>query len=108
MDARPVQGRINEAILLQILQNSPSMVGLCLAAISILRVGKHKSMVSLEDAMLAFSALLFLVACFTAYWALRSIRPHHAAALSHVVDVSFFVGLTLMVLAGFLSVFILV
>ncbi|MBI4696903.1 MAG: hypothetical protein HY749_23105 [Gammaproteobacteria bacterium] len=108
MDARPVQGRINEAILLQILQSSPSMVGLCLAAIGILRVGKHKSMVSIEDAMLAIAALLFLVACFTAYWALRSLRRQHAGALCHVVDVSFFVALTLMVLAGFLSVFILV
>ena len=108
MDARPVQGRINEAILLQILQNSPSMVGLCLAAISILRVAKHRSVLTIEDGMLAFAALLFLLACFTAYWALRSVRPHHAAALSHVVDVSFFVGLTMMVCAGFLSVFILV
>ncbi len=74
------------------------MVGVCLAGIGLLHIiGALGTVNTLGDDFLAADALLFLLAAFFSFWALRI--DHMKQALRHekVADVLFLLALTLMV-----------
>jgi multisubunit Na+/H+ antiporter MnhF subunit len=79
-------------------------ISLCLTVIGLFRViviSQHVD--SIADNMLAFDALIFLVACFFAYLSLRS-RTTRARHYERVADIAFLGGLALMVaIAGLIA-----
>ena len=74
-----------------------AMVGVCLTGIGILQLvvsfGRHAT---LADDMLAFDAMLFLVAVLTSYFALRLSSTHRQHRLEQVADAAFISGMVLM------------
>jgi hypothetical protein len=75
------------------------MVGVCLTVIGLIRVVISVQKIdTLADDLLAVDALIFLCSCLSAYWALRmrSVRRMHR--LERMADVSFILGLILMVI----------
>ena len=78
---------------------SAGLVGVCLTVIGLFRViviSQHVD--SVADNMLAFDALIFLVACFFAYLSLRSRTG--ARRYERVADIAFLGGLAMMVAIG--------
>lgn len=91
----------DKAISHHILPASSQMVGLSLTIISILRfLEVSHNMTLFIDAFMAFDSLVFLVSSVLSYLSIRSLR--RGAALERVADIIFLVGLTIMVVSGFL------
>ena len=73
------------------------MVGVCLAVIGLFRVILQlKSVGTLADDFLSIDALLFLVACGLAYWALRTRNTKRRRLAEKFADLLFLVALSLM------------
>ena len=84
-----------------ILPTSSSMVGICMASISILRLLELTSKVALfVDVPVAVDSLIFLVASVISYLSIRSKK--NTDKLEQIADVIFLIGLTVMVVNGFL------
>lgn len=77
-----------------ILTTSSVMLGLCLTIISIMRASAGFDGVStMVDDIVAVDALIFLVACFASYAALRSRRFHRMRRLESFADTVFLIGM---------------
>src|ERR1700752_1601284 len=64
---------LEEDISIHIFSTSATLVGVCLTVIGLFRVILQlKSVGTLADNFLSIDALLFLIACGLAYWALRT------------------------------------
>ena len=89
---------LEEDICIHIFTVSSAMVGVCLTVIGLVRVvitlGKADT---LADDLLAGDALLFLVACFLSYAALRS-RGRRMHRLERVADSVFIFAMIVMVM----------
>jgi multisubunit Na+/H+ antiporter MnhF subunit len=84
-----------------ILSVSAGLVGVCVTVIGLFRVVLRAQQVdSIADNLLAIDGLVFLVACFLAYLALRAHTAARAERLERVADVVFLAGLTMMVAVG--------
>lgn len=90
--------RVREDISVHIFSVSAGMVGVCLTVIGIIRliIASH-DIKTWSDDLLAVDAILFLVACLTAYSAMRSRSTQSARTLEGVADVVFAAALLLMV-----------
>lgn len=94
-----VMRSLRTELLMRIFSGSTSMVGACLAGIGLLHIMGALGRVSvLGDDLLAADALLFLLAAFFSFWALRIDRVEQALRHEKVADVLFLLALTLMVL----------
>jgi hypothetical protein len=88
---------LEEDISVHILTTSATLVGVCLTVIGLFKlILRAKYAGTWADDLLFIDALLFLITCGLAYWALRtrSIRRRHRA--EKIADVLFLVALTLM------------
>jgi ABC-type Na+ efflux pump permease subunit len=99
MESEPKQKReLEEDICIHIFTVSSAMVGVCLTVIGLVRVvitlGKADTV---ADDLLAGDALLFLIACFLSYAALRSRGARRMHRLERVADAVFIVAMILMV-----------
>lgn len=84
-----------------ILSVSAGLIGVCVTVIGLFRVVVRAQHVdSIADNLLAIDGLLFLVACFLAYLALRARTAARAERLERIADVVFLTGLTMMVAVG--------
>jgi hypothetical protein len=89
----------------QVFVVSAAMVGVCLTLMGI--VGIITSLANFEtlaDEMLAGDAVVFLVACLTAYLALRR-EPTTARRFERTADIAFIAGLIVIVFIGGTFVF---
>jgi hypothetical protein len=78
---------------------SAGMVGVCLTAIGILRLITSQSRVeTIGDELLAADAVVFMVCCFLSFgsFKIRSARPRRLLRL--IIDGSFMLALTMMVI----------
>ena len=84
---------------------SAGLVGVCLTVIGLFRVVvRSQNIDSIADNLLAVDALLFLVACFLAYLALRAGTTARAQRLERFADLVFHTALSLMVaVAGLIA-----
>lgn len=84
---------------------SAGMVGVCLTVIGLIRVViTLRKINTLADDFLAADALLFLLTCFTSYWAMRAPREARMRRLERVADVIFLLAMTLMTgVCGFIT-----
>ena len=90
--------RLEEDICIHIFTVSAGMVGVCLTVIGLLRVVIALRMAdTVADNLLAFDAILFLIACLSAYWALRTRSRRRMYFVERFADVVFIGALLLMV-----------
>ncbi len=92
--------------LLHLMPMSGSLAGLCIGAITLFRFGTApQGIAALADDLLAVSALIFLICTYLVFWALRSEHERRSRILIGIVDISFLLGLTVLVGVGFLLVY---
>ena len=92
--------------LLQLLSLSGTLAGLCVTVVALMHtLGKSTLAATVIDDLFALCALLFLVATYLIFSALRTKTPKIARILITVVDAVFLVSLTLMTAAGFMMVY---
>ncbi len=96
---------LQEDLCVHLFTVSAGMVGVCLTVIGLIRVvitvGKTDT---LADDLLAADALLFLLSCFTAYWAMRSRLKKQMRRLERVADAIFLLAILLMtVICGYIT-----
>ena len=85
---------------LTLLSVSSGMVGVCLTGVGL--IGVLKSLQRTEtmiDELLTVAALLFLIASAIYFFLLRRRRGSTQRRLDHVADITFFVGLALLLVA---------
>ena len=94
-----------EDLCVHIFTVSAGMVGVCLTVIGLIRVVITVAKVdTLADNLLAFDALLFLLACFAAYWTLRTRGAANFRRLERLADALFLLAMVLMaVICGFIT-----
>jgi hypothetical protein len=91
---------LEDDICIHIFTVSAGMVGVCLTVIGLLRLVisiQHKD--TLGDDLLAADAVLFLVSCLSAYWALRTRSVRRMHKVERFADSIFVVAMCLMVFA---------
>lgn len=92
----PLRNPLDDNICVHIFTASAAMVGVCLTVIGIIRVviSLRKADLFVDD-LLAVDAILYLISCLLAYWALRtrSMRRNHR--LERTADAIFLIALTL-------------
>ena len=87
-----------EDISIHIFSVSAGMVGVCLTVIGLLRVViALRKADTVADNLLAFDAILFLVACLSAYWALRTRSRRRMYFVERFADSVFIAAVLLMV-----------
>lgn len=92
----PQRNRLDDDICVHIFTASAAMVGVCLTVIGIIRVVISLRKADLfVDHMLAGDAILYLLACLLAYWALRTRSRRRNHRLERIADTLFLVALTL-------------
>jgi len=90
--------KLEEDISIHIFTVSAGMVGVCLTVIGLLRVViALRKADTVADNMLAFDAILFLLACLAAYWALRTRSRRRMYLVERFADAVFIIALLLMV-----------
>ena len=91
----------NTGIANHILPTSATMTGVCVTVISIVRLTEAtRHISSITDNMFAVTGLVFLISCFLSYTSMRSYRL--AARMEKLADLFFLVGLSMMVIGGFM------
>ena len=89
--------RLEEDISIHIFTVSAGMVGVCLTVIGLLRVViTLRKADTLADNLLALDSFLFLIACFSSYWALRTRSVQRMHRVERFADVVFLLALVLM------------
>jgi hypothetical protein len=87
-------------IAVHIFTTSAMMLGLCLTIISIMRSARTPlAMETVVDDIIAIDALVFLIACFLSYAALRVRRLRRIHRIESMADAVFLIGMTGMALA---------
>jgi hypothetical protein len=93
-------------LLMHIFSGSITMVGACLTGIGLLHIMNSLGRVSaIGNDLLAADALLFLLAAFFSFWALRIDHINQALLHEKMADVLFLLALTLMVLVCIILVY---
>ena len=104
--SKPSETKQFEADLcIHIFMASSAMVGVCLTVVGLLRVviTLHKADSFADDLLLA-DAVLFLIACFFSYWALRTRGVRRLHRIERIADNTFLAALLLMVfVTGFIT-----
>lgn len=77
---------------------SAAMVGVCLTVIGLIRIIiSLRKVDTFADDILAINAILFLVACMSAYTALRTRDRRRMVRLEHFADAVFLLAMSVMV-----------
>jgi hypothetical protein len=89
--------RLEEDICIHIFTVSAGLVGVCLTVIGLLRVViTLRKVDTFADDLLSIDAGLFLIACFSSYWALRTRSVQRMHRVERFADVVFLLALVLM------------
>jgi hypothetical protein len=93
-------------ILLAILSNSGTLAGISLALVGIMNVKPDNSKLdTITDDLYIFSALGFVIVCYLVFFAMRLLRTNRITYLVRIIDVLFLGSLTMLVVAGFFTVY---
>jgi hypothetical protein len=84
---------------------SAGMVGVCLTVIGLVRIViAYRKVDTFADDLLAADAILFLISCLCAYWALRTRNVRRMHRVERIADGVFILAMILMVCAcGFIT-----
>lgn len=89
--------RREEALSVHVFGVAATLVGVCLTGIGLLHIARRLGPLGrLADVLLSIDAVLFLVACGTAYVSLRQREATHRQRLERAADWVFLCGLIVM------------
>ncbi len=92
---------LEEDVCINIFNVSAAMSGVCLTVIGLVGITKVGT---LADEFLAVDALLFLIACLSSFWALRTRKTRRMYQVERFADSVFILAMVLMIVCGgFLS-----
>jgi hypothetical protein len=93
-------------ILLAILSNSGTLAGISLALVGIMNLKPENTRLdTFTDDLYVFSALGFVVVCYLVFFAMRLLHTSRINSLARFIDAMFLGSLTMLVVAGFLTVY---
>jgi hypothetical protein len=99
----------NRRIAEQVFVVSAAMVGVCLTLMGLVGIiSSLDSIATLTDELLAAVAMVFLVACLSAYLSLRTASVSMERRWERVADIAFVIGMVAMVLVGALVALLLI
>ena len=88
-----------ESLAIHIFSVSAAMVGVCLTVIGIINIiTTYKKIETLGDEMTALNAIIFLSSCIISYGAIKTKDRGRRLVLEKVSDITFLIGLALMVI----------
>lgn len=89
---------LDENIAMHIFTVSAGMVGVCLTVIGLIQIVIHSTKKdTLADDLLVIDAILFLISCLLAYWALRKRNIKRLHKIEELADIVFLIALIFMV-----------
>ena len=93
-------------ILLSLLSTSGTLAGISLALVGIvnLRIASTK-VASTADDIFLFASLGFVAVCYMTFFAIRHIESPHLHYWTTIIDFAFLASLTLLIIAGFVTVY---
>lgn len=93
-------------MLLSLLSTSGTMAGISLALVGIvnLRIISTK-VASVADDIFLFASIGFVVVCYLTFFAIRHIESQQLQRWTDIIDIAFLSSLTLLVIAGFVTVY---
>ena len=93
-------------MLLSLLSTSGTMAGISLALVGIvnLRIMSTK-VATVADDIFLFASLGFVIVCYMTFFAIRHIQSPQLARWTDIIDFAFLSSLTLLVIAGFVTVY---
>jgi len=93
-------------ILLALLSNSGTLAGISLALVGIMNLKPAGSKLdTITDDLYIFSALGFVIVCYLVFFAMRVLHSPQISWWARIIDVIFLGSLTMLVVAGFLTVY---
>ncbi|MDG2524291.1 hypothetical protein P6166_02815 [Stenotrophomonas sp. HITSZ_GD] len=94
------RSELDEDICVHIFATSAAMLGVCMTVVGVLHVVVvMRNVDTLADDLLSFNAMVYLGACLSAYWALRTKRKGRNRKLERLADALFLFGLLLSTVA---------
>lgn len=92
----PKRDELDEDICVHIFATSAAMLGVCMTVVGVLHVVVvMRNIDTVADDLLSINAMIYLLACLSAYWALRTKRKGRNRRLERVADALFLFGLVL-------------
>ena len=96
-------------MLLALLSTSGTLAGISLALVGIVNFRITSTKVeSAADNIFLFAALGFVMVCYLTFFAIRHIDSRHLQRLANIIDGVFLLSLTLLVVAGFVTVYVVI
>jgi hypothetical protein len=93
-------------MLLSLLSTSGTMAGISLALVGIVNLRiTSTNIASIADDIFLFASLGFVVVCYMTFFAIRHIESPHLQRWTDIIDITFLSSLTLLVTAGFVTVY---
>ncbi len=103
-----VKEEIEKSISVDVFSVSAGMVGVCLTVIQLIQMNPAQKANTIVDEILAFDAIIFMLACVVAFLALKSKRHSHLKKrMENVSDACFLLAISTMVVAITLVVYTL-
>lgn len=103
---KKVEAKLDKDVCILICPIAAGMLGICLTTIGLLRVViSMKNINTFADDLLSLDALIFLIATLSSYFAMRKRHFFRIETLESIADISFIVGLSLMVVVCILITF---
>jgi hypothetical protein len=96
-------------MLLSLLETSGTLAGISLALVGIvnLRIRSTKVESAADDSFL-FASLGFVLVCYLTFFAIRHMQSTRFRMWTDIIDLTFLAALTLLVIAGFVTVYAVV
>ncbi|NGY06332.1 hypothetical protein [Solimonas terrae] len=106
MSGRDDRALREERLLERLMSTSSTMTGVCVALLSVVQlIADSRKVQTLADDALAIDSLFFLLCCYLSIWALRTQRRERTRLLAVAVDYLFLIGMTGLVVIGFMIVY---
>lgn len=91
---------LDENICVHIFTTSAAMLGVCMTVVGVLNViTALRKVDTIADDLLSVDAIIYLVACLVAYWALRTRHRGRNRVLERIADYAFLLGLVVSAVA---------
>jgi tetrahydromethanopterin S-methyltransferase subunit D len=93
-------------MLLSLLQTSGTLAGISLALVGIVNLRITSTKVeSAADNLFLFASLGFVLVCYMIFFAIRHMHSPRFRTWTDMIDLTFLASLTLLVIAGFVTVY---
>ena len=93
-------------MLLSLLQTSGTLAGISLALVGIVNLRITSTKVeSAADNLFLFASLGFVLVCYMIFFAIRHMQSPRFRTWTDMIDLTFLAALTLLVFAGFVTVY---